>query len=148
MPFTDTLAARDEMFRLFAEAWATVAVDGNPVEVRWQGKEKGEIPRTYFVRISTNNVGQPNAGFLQNGDGQSRQVYEPFGNLFVQVFSPMSEIDSHRKGELLAITARNIFRSTETAGGVWFRNARYTETGNDGVHYGWKVTVDFEFSEV
>lgn len=149
MPFTDPLAAQDEMFARFAEEWELVEVDGNPVEIRWQGKEKGEVPAGYFVRVSTNNVAQPQRGFIDTGDpGPTKPIYENVGNLFVQVFAPMSKAGSYRKGDLLAIRARNIFRGYETPGGVWFRNARYTETSNDGVHYGWKVVVDFAFNEV
>ena len=148
MPFESPIDARDEMFRLFNDAWTAVPLVAElEVETRWQGKEKGDIPAGYFIRVSKTTVGSNSGGFLQNGDGPSDQVYDTFGNIFVQVFAPMDAEDAFRKGELLAIAARDIFRGVETISGAWFRKARYEELQNDGKHYRFNVIVEYEFSE-
>lgn len=146
--FNSPIDARDELFALFWAGWeANANVVALSVETRWQGKDKGDIPDGYWARVSTQGVGTDPGGFLQNGVGASAQVYDTFGHMFVEVFAPMSGEDAHRNGELLAIDARNIFMATETLNGVWFRRARYVEVPNDGKHYRWKVTVEYEFSE-
>jgi hypothetical protein len=148
--YSSPIDARDEMFGWFDDRWDTAVVPtilAEPCEVRWQGKEEGTIPEDYFVRISTQAAKTEGGGFMQNGQGSTPQVFDTYGLLFVQVFAPMAVEDSYRKGELLAIAARDIFRASETASGTWFRKARYVEVANDGKHYGWKVTVEYEFSE-
>lgn len=146
--FTNPIDARDEMFQLFDDGWANVTVLPQPPEIRWQGKEKGEIPSDYFVRVSTQNVGQPQGGFYQgDGPGVSPPVYDPFGLLFVQVHAPKDAEDSYRNGELLAIAGRDIFRGATTPGGIWFRNCRYIEVPAEPKFYRWNVIVEWEFSE-
>lgn len=146
--FTNPLDARDEMFALFAAGWEATDVLDTPPEIRWQGKEKGDIPPGYFVRVYTIGVKSEQRGFLQRDDpGASPPVFDTCGMIYASVFAPMSAEDSFRNGELLARAGRDIFRSAETPSGVWFRNARYVELPNDGKHYGWNVIVEYEFSE-
>lgn len=143
--FDNPIQARDEMFQWFDDRWEPAVVPTilpDPVETRWQGVPEPAIPDDYFVRVSTQGAGTDLGGFA---DTEKR--YDTYGNLFVQVFAPMTAADSFRNGELLAIAARDIFLGSETGGGVWFRNARYVELDNDGKFYRWKVTVEFEFSE-
>lgn len=146
--FTSPIDARDEMLSFFNTAWTALdLVDTLEVETRWQGKEKGGIPEGYYVRVSKTSDKSDSGGFLENGNGQSPQVFDTYGLVFVQVFAPMSGADSFRNGELLAIAARDIFRANETASGAWFRKAHYKELDNDGKFYRWNVTVEYEFSE-
>lgn len=144
--FQTPIDARDEMFTHFDTSWTGLEL---PVEVetRWQGKEKGTIPDGYFIRVSTQTAATEGAAFLENGQGASDPVFDTYGHLFVQVFAPMSAEDSYRIGELLAIAARDIFLAAETPSGCWFRKAKYVEMPNDGKHYYWKVSVEYEFSE-
>jgi hypothetical protein len=141
--FNSPIDARDDMFEKFnTDFSANALVVETECEIRWQGKPEKAIPTGYFVRVSTKGAGTDQAGYA---DTEKR--YDTYGNLFVQVFAPMDAEDSYRNGELLAIAARDIFKGSETQGGVWFRKARYVELDDDGKFYIWKVTVEFEFSE-
>ncbi len=147
--FASPIAAADEMRQMFVDAWEDLTIITPAPEVRWRGKEKktDPLPTSYFCRFVIRGVGSPSAGFLENGEGPSPQVFDNYGNVFVQVFAPIDAVDSFRYGELLAIAARDIFQGASTAGGVWFRNARYSEVDDDGKFYCWNVVTEYEFSE-
>lgn len=146
MTFTTPIDARDEMFTLFEAGFEPAVVPAilatAPV-ILWQGKPDPKTPlEGYNVRVSTKGAGTELAAFMDRD-----KIYDTYGNLFVQVQAPIGAEDSYRKGELIAIACRDIFRGVETPGGVWFRNMRYVELDDDGKFYRWKVTVEFEFSE-
>lgn len=146
MPTTPT-NARDEIFRLFTDDFDVSAIVDECV-VRYQGNERGDPPKKYWVRISTQQVTSPQAAHIMRDEpGASPIAYDTNGLVFVQVFAPMSDEDSFRKGELIATKARDIFRAVETPSSVWFRNARFNELDPDGKHYRWNVKVEYQFSE-
>ncbi len=141
--FASPIDARDEMFELFETNFDVSAILATPPVMLWQGKPEPKTPPVgYNCRVSTKGAGTDLAAFKDRD-----LVYDTYGNLFVQVQAPIGEEDSYRKGELIAIAARDIFLGVQTPGGVWFRNARYVELDDDGKFYRWKVTVEFEFSE-
>jgi hypothetical protein len=144
---TNPTNARDEIFRHFTDNFdASAIVD--PVVIRYQGFERGEVPKKYWVRLSSQQVTSPQSAHIMTDEpGASPVAYDTNGLVFVQVFAPMSEEDSYRKGELIATLARDIFRAVETPSGVWFRNARFNELDPDGKHYRWNVKVEYQFSE-
>lgn len=147
--FANPVEAGDEMRQLFKDGWEALTIVTPVPEVRWHGKEKkaDPIPDTYFARFAIRGVGTDHAGFMENGEGASPQVFDSFGNVFVQVFAPIDAEDSYRQGELLAIAARDIFLGNDTPSGVWFRNVRYVELDDDGKFYRWNVVAGYEFSE-
>lgn len=139
--------ARDEIFRLFTDNFDVSAIVDECV-IRYQGKESGAVPEKYWLRVSTQQVTSPQSAHIMRDDpGQSPVEYETNGLVFVQVFAPMSDEDSFRKGELIATHSRDIFRAVETPSGVWFRNARFNELDPDGKHYRWNVKVEYQFNE-
>lgn len=145
---TNPTDARDEVFGLFTDRWAAGTVLDPMPEIRYQGKERGAVPKEYFVRLSMQQVGSPQAAFVMTEEPDaSPAVFETYGLIFVQVFAPMSAEDSWRIGDLLATFARDIFRRVETPSGVVFRNARFNELDNDGKHYRWNVKVEYEYNE-
>lgn len=142
-----TLNLREDVFELFTDRFDTSPI-GVETEIRYQGKEVRGDPKGYWVRISTNEVGSPQVGFVMTPEpGASPSLYESFGLVFVQVFAPMSAPDSFFKGDLIAKAARDIFRRVETPSGVTFRNARFNEIDNDGKFYRWNVKVEYEYTE-
>jgi|SRR6185369_4678051 hypothetical protein len=145
--FTSPIDAADEMRNLFKTGWNALTIVTPTPEIRWRGKEKGSLPTTYFARFVIRGAGTDGAGFMENGEGPSPQVFDSFGNVFVQVFAPIDAEDSFRNGELLAIAARDIFLGASTSGGVWFRKARYSEVDDDGKFYCWNVVAEYEFCE-
>lgn len=147
--FASPIDAADEMRQLFSNGWNALAIVSPVPEIRWHGKEKktDPVPSTYFARFTIRGAGVQPAGFMENGEGASPQVFDNYGNVFVQVFAPIDVADSYRQGELLAIAARDIYLGNDTENGVWFRNARYFEVDDDGKHYCWNVVAEYEFSE-
>ncbi len=147
--FATPITAVDQMRQLFENGWEALTVISPVPEVRWRGKEKKSdpLPTTYFARFVMRGAGTEAAGFYENGQGASDQVFDSYGNVFVQIFAPIDVADSFRNGELLAIGARDIFLGASTPGGVWFRKARYFEVDDDGKFYQWLVQAEYEFSE-
>ncbi len=156
MTSTPTIA-RDEIFRLFNNAMIAADIrdpaDNTPIfeampTLRFQGREKAELPGGFWLRISTQQVSSRADGFVQTDEPTpSPNAYETAGLIFVQVFAPMSDRDSYRKGELLAAFVRDIFRRAETQSGVWFRNSRFNEVGSDGKNYSWNVKAEYQYNE-
>lgn len=146
--------ARKEVFALIAARWAagasTIVAPLQAPELRFQGVEKAGVPGAtkYWARASTQLATTRQAAFAMNGPGQSSPVYDTAGVVFVQIFAPMSVLDSYAKGELLAELAQCMFMATETASGVWFRNPRINELPNDGTWYRWNALADFQFNQV
>ncbi len=143
--------AREEVYELFTNDWkASAGVILNPIpEIRYQGKEKGEVPQGAFVRISMQQVRSSQSAHTMRDDPEaSGTQYTTYGLIFVQVFVPVSLRDGYFKGELLATFARDIFRARETPSGVWFRNARFNELEPEGSKHRWNVSVEYEYNEI
>ena len=141
--------AREEVYRLFTDAWKSSDIRDPMPEIRYQGKESGKVPEGAFVRISMQQVTSPQSAHTMRDDpGASGTQYTTHGLIFVQVFMPASERDGFFKGELLATFARDIFRATETPSGVWFRNARFNELEPEGSKHRWNVKVEYEYNEL
>lgn len=141
--------AREEVYEHFTERWIASDLRNPMPGIRYQGKEKGEVPDGAYVRISMQQVTSPQSAHTMRDDpGPSGAQFTTHGLIFVQVFMPASERDGFYKGELLATLARDIFRNTETPSGVWFRNARFNELEPDGSKLRWNVKVEYEYNEV
>lgn len=140
--------AKDEARSRFNTGWTAATVLTPMPVIRWEGKEQGDIPETYFVRFSMKQVKTPQVSFgEENNDGSSSKKFENNGLIMVQVFAPRTAEDSSHIGDLLAVEARDIFRGGETPGGMWFRNMRINELPHDGTYYRWNVIVEYVFTE-
>lgn len=145
---TNPQTAREEIYEKFTNEWLGLDVIDPMPAIRYKGKEKADIPEGYWVRISTQLVTSDQAGFVMTeGAGQSPAAFDSYGLIFVQVFAPRKAEDSYAIGELLATAARDIFRSVETASGVWFRNTRFTEQKSTDKEWSWLVKAEYEFCE-
>jgi len=141
--------ARDETYRLFTDAWKASNLRNPMPEIRYQGKEKGEIPTGAYVRISMQQVTSPQSAFVIGDDpGETPIQYTTHGLVFVQLFVPASERDGFFNGELLATFGRDIFRAARTPSGVWFRNSRFNELDPEGSKLRWNVKAEYEYDEV
>ncbi len=145
--------ARYEMFDLFEQIWLTLApvIVGYAPELRFQGVEKPGVPDPlkYWARLSTQNAVARQTAFVEDDEpGKTRREYTNKGNLFVQVFAPMSEVDGYDLGYKLAELAQGIFQNAETSSSVWFRNVRINEQPNDGKAYPFNVVVEYQFDQL
>lgn len=119
-------------------------------EIRFQGVELAALPGAdkYWMRVSTQGVASPQRGHRMPEVGVSKPVYDNLGFITLQIFAPMTSVDSYAKGELLAEVGQGMFMASETGGSIWFRNPRIRENDNDGTWYRWNVIADYQFSQV
>jgi hypothetical protein len=145
--------ARDEMLALFNAAWSveTLTVLDEIPEIRWQGKEKKELPsrEDFWCRISTQSVYESQITLSENVTELGSRRYESSGLVFVQIFCPKVKKDSYEKGILLAEIAKNAFRGKKTSpGNVWFRNVRINNVEPEELWYRFNVIAEFEYDEI
>ncbi len=81
---------------------------------------------------------------LSGGAGNRR--FTASGVVTIQLFSPAS--DGLQDQDTKAQALRNAFEGVSTPNGVWFRNARSNEVGQDGAWHQTNVLADFEYDEV
>ncbi len=129
--------ARKAIQSAFTATWGTStpvafdnkAFDANALNVPW-------------VRLNVQFTSGSIAGLGQVGT----RCFRNEGLVFVQVFTPVGGGVS--PNDLLATTARNVFRGVQLAGGLWFRNEGITHVGPEGKWYQQNVSAEFIFDEV
>lgn len=151
MPTTPEEAYDTITQRLIAE-WAAdldewLGEDTEPPELRFDGIEKGPIPKEHFARFKMMNVLERQRTF-RNGEDQR---YVTAGVIFVQVFAPRSRETALEETRTLATVARDIFRGKTFDGGIKFRNVRVvdvedTEKRDNFIQK--NVVMDFEYDEI
>lgn len=147
----DQASALDEMRQFFLDGWAgSTPPDGldEMPEIRWKGKTVAAVPPDFYAYFAHRILKSPQSAHMTDANGGSQSVFDTYGLLTIAVYAAISAADANNIGSLLAQRARDIFRRGETAGGVWFRNARSDELEVDSQNYRFLVTVAFEFSEI
>lgn len=143
--------ARDQIFELFNIAWLeTEAIVSYVPEVRWQGKEVGDVPdgSKFWCRVSTQSVFERQST-LSNAAGEpGKKHYNSSGLVFVQLFAPKEIDTSYEQAQLLARIARDAFRGKTTIGKVWFRNVRINNLEPEELFYRFNIVAEYEYDEV
>lgn len=142
-------SARDEIFGLFRTYWSaqTPALNsGQAIRVEWPGVDSQTPPPADkpWARIIARHVTSRQATFGPSGE---RRFTRP-GLVTVQIFTPVSAGGGLSLAEKCAIIARDAFEGRGTASGIWFRNARIQEGGQDGTWQQMNVTVEFLYDEL
>lgn len=142
-------SARDEILGLFKTDWDanTPAANGGQVPtVRWPGVDAGSPPPSDgpWARIVVRHATSRQSTFGETGN---RRFTRP-GLVTVQVFTPLTAGGGLSLAEKLAIIARNAFEGRGTASGIWFRNVRIQEIGEDGTWYQMNVLAEFQYDEL
>lgn len=140
-------SARDEMLGLFNDYWtanAPAANGGVLPKVAWPGKPFVPDATKPWARITVRHATSRQVTF---GPPGSRRFLRP-GLVTVQVFTPISAGGGLSLAEKLGIIARDAFEGRGTASGIWFRNARLQEVGDDGTFEQMNMVVEFEYDEV
>lgn len=127
--------ARDAILGVFLAAWSPRVVVYTSVPA--------DVPTTQIVwaRPAVKTMtGRQSA--LTGGLGQNQ--YTNFGLVWVQVFAPIGD------GGLAAIQSAKVILDAyrDARLGVWFRNVRQNEMGQDGAFERVDVKADFEYYEV
>lgn len=130
--------ARDEIFAVLKAAW-----DPTGYIMHWQD-----------VRAQRDTDQDPfAAAFIQHADGfQSTLVgsvgsreFTRLGFVTVQIFTPAGQ--GLQETYELAKVVSDAFEGISTPGGVWFRNVRLNEVGQDGEFYQLNVIANFRYTE-
>lgn len=140
-------SAMDEILGLFSTYWnaQTPAVNSGSVPaVAWPGVEFTPPVNAPWARITVKHNTSRQVTF---GEPGQRRFLRP-GLVTVQVFTPVSAGGGLSLVAKLGIIARDAFEGRGTATGIWFRNARIQEVGDDGTWHQHNVVVEFEYDEV
>ncbi|AAT69471.1 gp77 [Alphaproteobacteria phage PhiJL001] len=128
-------AARDELLTLFQTAW-----DANSGGVKLYYWDLTDTPPTAdeWARVTVRHTGGNDAAL-------GGRIFERTGFATVQIFT------IHGRGlsraDELAKVAVDAFQGQSTPGGIWFRNVRLVEVGQDGKWFQNNVVADFEYTE-
>jgi len=132
--------ARDAIQDAFNTAWGVpgseltliaydnVAFDPTKINVAW-------------VRLSIRFT----SGSIQTLGGVGERTFRNFGIVFVQVFTLSGGNTVENDG--FALTAKNVFKGVQLAGGLWFRNTSIATVGNEGKWYQQNVSAEFIYDE-
>jgi hypothetical protein len=143
---TSITTARDDILTLFSTAW-NAGPPSQGIAVLYDDsigiKPKSGQPLLPWVRAVVRHLSGGQAS-LSNFNGVSR--YRRSGIFTVQVFTPygggLSLSDS------LVSVIVNAFEGKASTNGVWFRQIRVNEIGQEGVWYQTNVLINFEYDEV
>lgn len=137
--------ASDEILAVYKSAWDTT---GYPTD--WEnvsGDDTVTVPPvdgvTPWARVVVRNIVGGNES-LTGALGKQRFIREGF--FTAQIFTGLGK--GKTEAYALAKVVADAFEGKSTPSGVWFRNARINEIGNDGSWYQVNFVVNFEYSEV
>ena len=101
-----------------------------------------DTPLKTWARITVRHVGGAQTS-LSDVSGQKR--YTKTGLLTIQLFTPAG--DGSTAADPLCDQFEAAFRDKSTPGGVWFRNPRSVEIGNDGPWWQTNILGDFQYEQ-
>lgn len=133
--------AIDEMLALLKTAWDATSYADNVV---WPNKD-GAPPaqREPWIRPKVQHVDGGN-GSISGANGVAR--YVRLGFITVQLFVPSGQgLSTEATLSKIIIDA---YEGKKTASGVWFRNVRAREVGEDGEFHQTNIIIDFEYDEI
>ncbi len=139
---------RNIVFKLFNDEWKAKAplLVGIAPKIYFQGIEDNKIiDNVYWARLSTATTEENLHGFMPG----VVKVNKVDGQIFVQLFCPMSIRDSYAKGMELASIARNIFKFVRLPEyTLTFRRTRVEELAPEANKW-WRFSVisNFEYRE-
>lgn len=143
MPATLT-EARDQILDRLKQTVDAITAQDRPEVV--YDDAPGSIPRTKTSKWCRATIRHAVSGQASLTNSQGVRKWVRSGTLSVQVFTPSGT--GLGLSDRIASTIRGAYEGFATSGGVWFRNARVSEIGDDGTWYQVNVLVDFEYHEI
>lgn len=144
---TTYVDAVNEMYELFkvtlAAAVPSVGITPMPV-VRYFGRDTETAPPVNKFMIE---VSQLNSTDGQTGFGVATRLFTATGTLYMKVFAPQVGPNNYNRGQLLADALKKGFRPRQTAGKVWYRQARVQELLPEKGCYRFNVMVNYSYDE-
>ncbi len=133
---------RDAILGIFTTAWTTT---GYPV-AQYDGTH-GDAPnqKEPWARVIVRHVG---GGAASLGNFQGKKRWRRVGVMTAQLFAKANQ-DGLTELDALAKLIQNAYESPADPGhGVWYRNVRVNEVGQDGDWFQFNVIADFTYDEV
>ena len=129
--------ARDEILTLFRTAWLADPTAAVIPLFYWDVRHNS--PKSDpFARVTVRHT-------IGNNDGITNRRFTREGIITVQIFTMFGEGLS--SSDVLSKVAADAFQGKSTPGGVWFRNVRLNEVGQDGEFFQVNVLADFTYDE-
>ena len=145
MPAT-TATARDEILGRLKSVVDGLTSPPGPLKVIWDDK-KDQPPRANPTESWARALVQHTTGRQASLSGATgRKRWERGGFLIVQLFTPA--LEGQNLADELGSIIRGAFEGYSTPSGVWFRNPRINEVGQDGAWLQTNIFVDFLYDEV
>jgi hypothetical protein len=143
---TSIATARDDILSLFYSAW-NAGPPSQGIAVVYDdtmgSTPKDGQPALPWARAVVKHLNGGQAS-LANFNGTSR--YRRAGIFTVQVFTPYG--GGLSLSDTLVSVIVNAFEGKASTNGVWFRQVRINEVGQDGLWYQTNVLINFEYDEV
>ena len=147
MKVVEYTEAINEMFTLLDVAIKTQAasVIGYVPHIMWPGiEEDTRLDHSkYYVRMTQKGIDEPQTAFCGDVD----RLYEPFGLLIIQLFTPKSQELGLTKGRELSSIIKKAYRGKTTPGRIWFRNVSVRELKPELNYYRFNIVVQYEYNE-
>jgi len=145
--------AKDAMFGHFNDNWNASDIEatlGYDVKVLWQDKEPVDKPPSdkFWLRVSRQTVGQPQAAFSNSEDRPGVRVFETYGLIFVQIFGPKSKAGAAELMDQIAQNILSIFRKPIDNRCVVFRNSMIREVPEERDTFRKNVISEFSYFQV
>lgn len=132
--------ARDGIQDAFNTAWGVPGSELTPIaydNVPFNASALTEA----WVRLNVQFTG----GSIQTLGGVGERTFRNFGVVFVQVFTLSGGNTVENDG--FALTAKDVFKGVQLAGGLWFRDTQIVTVGNEGKWYQQNVSAAFIYDE-
>jgi hypothetical protein len=141
----DRESARDEISKLFTDAWAATSlalVYDDLAQAAPKASNTTDDQAPAFARLSIKHDNQDQVAFAADS---SQKRYRATGTVWVQIFTPVAT--GLTQADSLVTLAKNAFRGHPTPGGVWFTNVRDREVGPTGAYFQNNVLATFTYDE-
>lgn len=134
--------ARDVSLGLLRTAWLADSTSQD-IPLLWWDTAQDPPSNGAWARVTMRH-GEAFQATLAGETGSRR--FTRTGVITVQIFTPTG--DGLELSDSLAIIAARAYEGVTTDNGVWFRNVRANEVGQDGKYFQTNVFADFEYDEV
>lgn len=133
--------ARDEILGQFKTAWDASVFSGAPV-VYWDKTSADDKPNPDTTEVWVRMTVRHEIG---RNDAIGNRLFQREGTVTAQLFTRfgtgLANVDAASK------VIVDAYQGQSTSGGVWFRNVRMNEVGQDGQWFQTNILADFEYVE-
>lgn len=141
MPVANRTVARNEMLTVVRDAW--IAGGEDPAQLRYWDVKENPPGASSWARVTVQQATGEQAT-LSNDDGARK--FSRGGIITVQIFTPFG--GGLTEADALAKIVEDAFEGQTTPSGIWFRNVRVNEIGQDGDRFQTNVLIDYTYDEI